>query len=106
MLQHLVRLVCGNARQRLGAAQALEIGLIDQVCEPGQALARAQALASQTLAMPSAVARMSKDSVNAIASAQNHASSYMGHDQIVLAAASQESIAARGAALRQPKPGR
>ena len=92
--------------ERFGAAQALEIGLIDHVSEPGQALARALALANQTLAMPSAVVRMSKESVNAIATALNHASSYMGHDQIVLAAASQESIAARGAALRQPKPAR
>ncbi len=92
--------------ERFGAAQALEIGLIDYVSEPGQALARALALANQTLAMPSAVVRMSKESVNAIATALNHASSYMGHDQIVLAAASQESIAARGAALRQPKPAR
>jgi len=64
--------------ERFGAAQALEIGLIDHGCEPGQALARAQALASQTLAMPSAVARMSKESVNAIARALNRPAAASG----------------------------
>ena len=85
--------------ERFGAADALAIGLIDHVAEPGQALARAEALARQTLAMPSAVVRMSKESVNAIATALNHATSYMAHDQIALAAASAESRTARAAAL-------
>jgi hypothetical protein len=44
--------------------------------------------------------RMSKESVNAAATALNHATSYMAHDQIALAASSPESRAARGQALR------
>jgi len=51
--------------------------------------------------MPAAVVRMSKESINAIATALNHATSYMAHDQIALAAASAESRAARDAALRR-----
>jgi hypothetical protein len=43
---------------------------------------------------------MSKESVNAAATALNHATSYMAHDQIALAASSPESRVARGQALR------
>ena len=73
---------------------------VNKVSDKGQALIRAQALAAQTLAQPAATLRMSKESVNAAATALNHASSYMAHDQIALAASSPESRAARGQALR------
>jgi ornithine cyclodeaminase len=62
--------------------------------------AATSALAAQTLAQPAATMRMSKESVNAAATALNHATSYMAHDQIALAASSPESRAARGQALR------
>jgi hypothetical protein len=42
---------------------------------------------------------MSKESANAAATALNHATSYMAHDQIALAASSPESRAARDQAL-------
>jgi len=42
---------------------------------------------------------MSKESVNAIATALNHATGYMAHDQVALAAGSDESRVAREAAL-------
>ena len=51
-------------------------------------------------AQPAATMRMSKESVNAAATALNHATSYMAHDQIALAASSPESRAARDQALR------
>jgi hypothetical protein len=73
---------------------------VNKVSDKGQALIRAQALAAQTLAQPAATLRMSKESVNAAATALNHATSYMAHDQIALAASSPESRAARGQALR------
>ena len=85
--------------ERFDAAQSLEMGLVDHTCAGGQALATAQALAAQVLAMPSAVVRMSKESVNAAATALNHSSAFMAHDQLALAAASDESKAARAAAL-------
>lgn len=85
--------------ERLFAAEALSLGLVDYISEKGQALIRAQALAVQTLAQPAATMRMSKESVNAAATALNHATSYMAHDQIALAAASSESRVARGQAL-------
>ena len=86
--------------ERIAAPEALSLGLVDYLSEKGQALVRAQALATQTLAQPAATMRMSKESVNAAATALNHATSYMAHDQIALAASSPESRAARGLALR------
>jgi enoyl-CoA hydratase/carnithine racemase len=86
--------------ERLGAAEALAIGLVDYAAPKGQAAAKARAIAAQTLAMPAAAVRMSKESVNAVATALNHASGYMAHDQVALAAASTESRAAREAALK------
>lgn len=86
--------------ERVAAPEALSLGLVDYLIDKGQALIRAQALAEQTLAQPAATMRMSKESVNAAATALNHATSYMAHDQIALAASSAESRAARDQALR------
>ncbi len=89
--------------ERFSAADALAIGLADYAAPKGQAIARAHTLAAQTLAMPAATVRMSKESVNAVATALNHTAGYMAHDQIALAAASPESRAARASALKPPK---
>ena len=78
----------------------MTMDFVNKVSDKGQALTRAQALAAQTLAQPAATLRMSKESVNAAATALNHATSYMAHDQIALAASSPESRAARDQALR------
>ena len=109
-IQRLVNLL-GPARakrltilcERFGAAEALTMGVIDYVAPKGGALARAGEIAAQTLAKPAASVRMSKESVNAAATILNHATSYMAHDQIALAAASPESRAARAAALKRGK---
>ncbi len=86
--------------ERVKAADALAIGLVDYVAPEGRALAKAREVAAQTLAMPAAALRMSKESANAVATALNHATGYMAHDQIALASASPESRAARAAALK------
>ena len=86
--------------ERFNAADALGIGLIDYVAPKGRALAKARDVAAQTLAMPAAAVRMSKESANAVATVLNHATGYMAHDQIALASASPESRAARAAALK------
>jgi enoyl-CoA hydratase len=87
--------------ERIGAAEALAMGLVDHTAAKGQALSVARDLAQRTLAMPAAAVRMSKETVNAVATAHSHASSHMAHDQIMLAAASDASEAARDAALRR-----
>ncbi len=89
--------------ERVAAAEALAIGLVDYTAARGEALAKAREIAARTLAMPAAAVRMSKESVNAVVTALDHAGGYMAHDQLALAAASAESAAARDAAL---KPGR
>ena len=79
------------------------MGVLDYTAPKGQAMAKAREVAAQTLAKPAAAVRMSKESVNAVATALNHASGYMAHDQIALAAASPESRAARAAAFKPRK---
>lgn len=86
--------------ERIGATEALAMGLVDRTAPPGQALAVARELAARTLAMPAAAVRMSKETANACATALNHAAGHMAHDQIALAAASDEARAARAAALK------
>jgi len=87
--------------ERIGAEQALSIGLVDEVCAAGQALAGARSLVERVLEMPRHSVRMTKEAVNAYAGIGAHAVSYMAHDQLELAAASPESRAAREAALRR-----
>ncbi len=74
--------------ERWRAADALAIGLVDHVAPHGEALARAREVAAQALAMPAAAVRMSKETINAVATALHHAAGHMAHDQIALAAAS------------------
>ena len=62
-------------------------------------IALARELAERTLAMPVAAVCMSKQTVNAVATARHHLVCHMGHDQIALASASADSWAARAAAL-------
>ena len=89
--------------ERVPATEALAIGLVDHIAPKGQALQKAREIALQTLAMPAAAVRMSKESVNAVATALNHAAGYMAHDQIALAAASPEERTARAQALNPRK---
>lgn len=86
--------------ERVNAPDALGMGLVDYVCSKGHALRKAQAVAEQTLAMPAAAVRMSKETVNAVATVGNHLASHMGHDQIALAASSPESRQRRATALK------
>ncbi len=89
--------------ERFSAADALALGIADYLAPKGGALAKARDIAALTLAKPAASVRMSKESVNAAATILNHATSYMAHDQIALAAGSAESRAARAAALKRSK---
>ncbi len=88
--------------ERIGAAQALAMGLVDYTAPRGQALAQARTVAERSLAMPAAAVRMSKETANAVANALHHLGGHMGHDQIALALASADSRAARAAVLKKP----
>lgn len=87
--------------ERIGAADALAMGLVDHVTPKGGALAKATDLAQQVLAMPAAAVRMSKATVNAVATTGHLAAAHMGLDQLMLAGGSAESRAARDAALKR-----
>jgi enoyl-CoA hydratase len=86
--------------ERFTAQDAHSMGLLDYIAAPGQALAKAHAVAQQVLALPQTAVRMSKESVNAHALALNHIAGYMAHDQIALAAADTSSREARAKALK------
>ncbi|MFL6572260.1 MAG: enoyl-CoA hydratase/isomerase family protein [Burkholderiales bacterium] len=109
-LPRLVNLV-GPARakrlailgERVGAAEALNMGVVDEVCEPGSALRAAAILAGKVLDKPKHSVLMTKETVNAYAGLGAHAVSYMAADQLELAAASPESRAARESALKRKK---
>lgn len=85
--------------ERVPAPEALAMGLVDYIAEPGKALARAEKVAASVLEMPRHSVRMSKETANAYANLGAHAASYMAHDQLMLSAASPESAAARANAL-------
>ncbi|HEY4372944.1 MAG TPA: enoyl-CoA hydratase/isomerase family protein [Burkholderiales bacterium] len=89
--------------ERFSAKEALDWGVLDYLAPKGRVLARATELAQQALAMPGIAVRMSKESVNAAATALNHAAGYMAHDQRVLMAGSKEAKAARAKALPKAK---
>ena len=87
--------------ERFSALDAHAMGLVDHLAEPGRALQLAREIAASVLAMPPHSVRMSKETANAYANLGAHAASYMAHDQLMLAAASPESVAARASALKK-----
>ena len=109
-LPRLVNLV-GPARakrlailgERVSAADALAMGLVDEVCGHAKSVLRAHELAAMVLQKPKHSVLMTKEAVNAYAMMGAHAVSFMGPDQLELAAASPESRAARDAALKRRK---
>lgn len=107
-LPRLVALV-GPARARrlimlaetIGAQEALEWGLIDRLCGPGEALEAARLLAGSLMAMPPAPLRMTKHAVNQSAGPLNHAVSYMDLEQYVLSQSTDAHRASIDAFLRR-----
>ena len=89
--------------ERVGAEAALAMGLVDEVCESGQALATAKGLSEMVFDKPKHSVLMTKETVNAYASLGAWQVSHMGTDQLELAAASPESRAARESALKRKR---
>jgi len=74
------------------AATAKCWGLFDYLCPPGQALARARALAAQVAAMPPVPVRMAKRAINASANALDNAVSHMDADQFLLTQSTEDAL--------------
>lgn len=90
--------------ERFGAEQALDWGLLDEVCEPGQAVAVAQSLAKRASESPAAIIRMTKESVNQVANALNRLGIYMDADQALVCRDSVEGAQARAGFLSPGRP--
>jgi enoyl-CoA hydratase len=90
--------------EKVEADEALRWGLIDEIAEPGAALARAQDWARRIAKLPPNAVRMSKQSVNAAANALNHTSTFMDLDQYALATTSDDYREAIKAFLEKREP--
>ncbi len=110
-LPRLVHLV-GPARakrmvllaERIDADTASKWGLVDGITEDGQAVAQAVELARRIAEMPPLPAKMTKQSINAIANALDNSTSYMDADQFMLCQMTQDQTEAIAAFLERRKP--
>jgi enoyl-CoA hydratase/carnithine racemase len=67
--------------EKMPAAKALEWGLVDEIADDGQTVARAAEMAAAAAAMPAATVRMVKEAVNATAGALHKVSAHADADQ-------------------------
>lgn len=81
--------------ERMQAGQALEWGLVEDVAPRGGTVERALEMARIAAGMPATVVRMSKESINATASALHHVASFMDADQAALLRTSSDAQEAR-----------
>ncbi|MEL6981238.1 MAG: enoyl-CoA hydratase/isomerase family protein [Actinomycetota bacterium] len=81
--------------ERMGAEQAMDWGLIDEVAGPGQAEAVALGMAETAASMPAATTRMVKEAVNATANALHRASTFADADQSALTRTFSDAMEAR-----------
>ena len=81
--------------KRLQGQQAIDFGLAEYLVPDGQAEAQALKLAQRVVELPEVAVTMSKQAVNASAGALSHLASHMVSDQLALALASEEALAAR-----------
>jgi len=76
--------------EKIDAVKAEAWGLIDEIAEPGQALAAAQAFADRAASLPPVQLRMCKAGVDVAAKALNQAVSALDRDQFLLAQRSED----------------
>jgi enoyl-CoA hydratase/carnithine racemase len=88
----------------LAAEDALSWGLVDYLCEPGQALEKAREIADKVAAMPPIPVRMAKRGINTAANALNNATSFMDADQFYLAQTSEDATEGARAFLEKRNP--
>lgn len=81
--------------EKIGARQALDWGLVEEIAPTGGAVDKALELARAACAMPPVIMTMSKQAINATAHANLHASSFMDADLSILVRDTEEAIEAR-----------
>jgi enoyl-CoA hydratase/carnithine racemase len=92
------------ASDRIGAVDALAWGLVEEVAEDGQALARAMAFAERVAVQPPIPVRMTKRSVNRLAHALDDLAAHMDADQNVLTGLTEDYIEGTSAFREKRKP--
>jgi enoyl-CoA hydratase len=92
------------ASDRIGAADALAWGLVEEVAEDGQALARAMAFAERIALQPPIPVRMTKRSVNRLAHALDDLAAHMDADQNVLTGLTEDYTEGTSAFREKRKP--
>jgi enoyl-CoA hydratase/carnithine racemase len=90
--------------EMIPAHQALDWGLADWVVDDGQAFEAALALADKIAAHPPIPVAMTKESINAHATALNRVASYMDHDQLTLTTLAQDHLEGLTAYTQGRKP--
>jgi enoyl-CoA hydratase/carnithine racemase len=83
--------------ERMGAQQALDWGIVDEVAPDGGTVERAREMAGTVLEMPATTVRMVKEAVNATAGALHRATSFADADQSQLTGLFADAQAARDA---------
>lgn len=70
--------------ERIGAQDALEWGLVDEVVEDGETLSRARALADRLVKQPAMALALSKRAINVVANAVTEIASHADMEQVLL----------------------
>ena len=92
------------ASDRIGAADALDWGLVEKVVDDGQVLAASMAFAERIALQPPIPVRMSKASVNRLAHALDDLAAHMDADQNVLTGLTEDYKEGTSAFREKRKP--
>jgi enoyl-CoA hydratase/carnithine racemase len=92
------------ADQRIGASEAYEWGLVEQITEPGRAFDAAMELAAKVATQPPLSVAMTKLTVNRLAHALDDLASHMDADQFALASLTEDHKEGVAAFLERRKP--
>jgi enoyl-CoA hydratase/carnithine racemase len=90
--------------EQMSAEEALKCGFAQELADDGKALDSALNMAEKIAQMPPLPVKMTKQSINAIANALNHVSSYMDTDQSIVCQMTQDHKEGMEAFLKRRPP--
>ena len=90
--------------EMIDAATALQWGLVDWTASDGRVHSEAVGVARRVAAMPPLPVMMTKQSINAHATALNHAASHMDYDQFTLTTMTKDHLEGVAAFLEKRQP--
>jgi enoyl-CoA hydratase len=92
------------ANDRIGAAEAYQWGLVEELADPGKAFGAAMTLAAKVAVQPPLSVAMTKLTVNRLAHALDDLAAHMDLDQFALASSSEDHKEGVAAFLERRKP--